>query len=415
MVLPATAIVYCLLYVRLIKEHSQLVSVVSLMIVSLPFSWNPIWGGSVGSSIITWYYLWTGIAIILVFVKKTYKAGQYQSIISLLCLFLIIYSFIPLFNSESLLEGFKDFIMIVFFLLIMLGTNSKKAQCNETDKELLMNLYIFTVFLISAGMLIQFVGYRFFDMVLFGFKKMYSWGGEIQTGCHLLMEDASSGTIMLGAGAMLALINRKKNKAYVLELLIIVIGIACSGRRTGALTLVLMMGVYFVLGVKSFKGRIASVFGFAVLARLLLYFMSASRSAFTIDQMLNDNGRFQLGYEGLQLFFKSPLLGYGFDNYYLGNVLMPSRMIVHNTVIRWLDMGGIFLGLAMILIFSLWILLLKQKKQTDFMWCLLYCCAAAMLIPDILNARFIYSIALISIMSVNGLTGNNSRIKEEKI
>lgn len=404
-VLVSSAIMYLLIYMYVSAIYGQLTAIVTMMIVSLPFAWNPIWGDSVGGSIITWFYIWLGVMTAFLFIKKTHrKIHRYQKWIVYLSILLLVYSLIPFVASQSLLEGMKEFLMIGCFLLIMLGINISGISCNVQSKDFLISIYIFTVFLISAGMLIQYVGFKTFGIALFGFKQMYSWNGGIQTGCHLLMEDASSGTIMIGAGAMLGLINRKQNKLYLPQLVIIVIGMACSGRRTGALTLVIFMGIYFIMGVKSLKGKITSIIFFGVLSILLLYFMSASRSILNAEQMFDNNGRFQLWYEGIQLFKKSPILGYGFDNVYLEKVLMPSKMIVHNTVIRWLDMGGVFYGASMCTIFILWILLLYKKEQYDFMWCVLYCCAAAMLIPDLLNARFIYVIALISIMSVNEMT-----------
>ena len=402
-VLIPTSMLFLLLYVKLRSTNNILVCLVHFMIISLPFSWNPIWGGKVGSSIITWYYIWSGLTIIYLFIsanKKTY-VNKYQRIIVVTSLILLIYSIIPLANSRSLYEGIKEFIMIGFYILIILGISSSQSYFTEKTSEELKQVYIYIMSVIALGMIIQYAAFKVLGISVFGFKQLTSYGGKLQTGCHLLMEDASSGTIMLGAGAMLALIDIKKNKAYIFELIIIIIGIACSGRRTGALTLVLVMGLYYILGVKSLKARITSFISFGGLSLLLLKFMSASRSITNSTQMLDDNGRFKLWKEGLALFIKNPWIGYGFDNVYLEKKLMPSRMIVHNTFIRWLDMGGIFYATLLLLVFMTWLIMLKKYKIIDYYWCLIYVIVASMLIPDVLNARFVYVIVIMSFVPIN--------------
>lgn len=402
-----SACLYGMLYMDASRKYSQLVSVIIMMIVSLPFSWDPIWGGNGEASIITWFYIWTGVSILLIVLhRENNKVKSIQKSIILLSLFSLLYSFVPLLQSVSFTEGLKEFLMVGVFVLIMLVANLKNVHCNSYEKDILINIYIYSVFLICVGIIIQYVGFTVFRLQLFDFKLAYSWGGAIQTGCHLLMEDASSGTIMLGAGAMIAMINWKNHKWYIPAVIVIVIGMACTGRRTGALTLILVMGVYFVIGIKGIKRKALSLLAFGVLSVLMIKFMSASRAITNVAQMLYNNNRFKLWLEGVQLFAERPLVGYGLDNVYLEKVLMPSKMIVHNTIIRWLDMGGLIYSVPLILIVILWLILLKKMHQDDLMWAVLYSSAGSMLIPDLLNARFIYVLVLISLLFVNAKKGD---------
>ena len=76
-------------------------------------------------------------------------------------------------------------------------------------------------------------------------------------------------------------------------------------------------------------------------------------------------------------------------------------MIVHNTFIRWLDMGGIFYATLLLLVFMTWLIMLKKYKIIDYYWCLIYVIVASMLIPDVLNARFVYVIVIMSFVPIN--------------
>lgn len=400
LVLGISTILYILSYLHLKSKYNRILCCVILMIISLPFSWNPMWGGRIGSSQVTWFYLWMTITIFVIATKQNACVGKLQRYITIVCIILLLYSFLPLLISKSILAGMKEFIMIDYLIIITIFLILKGIGCSEAEKKLLINLYVYESYLIGLGMVIQYIGFKVFGVTLFGFKTLYSWGGEIQTGCHLLMDDASSGTIALGVGAMLALIHRKEDKKLFFELFIIVIGMACSGRRTGILSLLVAMGFYFVIGIKNIKGKLISVFSFGFVSLIALRFMSFSRAISNSSQMLDDNGRFQLWSEGLSLLRKQFWLGYGYDNEYLAD-LMPSKMIVHNTVIRWLDMGGIFYGGLLIIFFGLIMIALKKYKQLDYFWALIYSCIGSMFIPDFLNARFMYILIALSIMSIN--------------
>ena len=382
------------------------------MIISIPFSWNPIWGGKIGDSQITWFYIWLLFYIVysLFNRNKIVFFGENSKLFGV-CGLLLVYSFIPLLMSNSIIEGLKEFLMIgVFLILIMLSDNSR-IDCTETEIKQLIDLYIFVMFLTSFGMFIQYIAYKVFSIELFGFKRMYSFGGGLQTGCHLLMEDASSGTIMLGVGGFLALINRNKKLINYFQLIIIIIGMACSGRRTGAVMFGLVMILYILLGIKSSRKKAIFLIVGVLLGSVLLYFMSASRSISNASQLFYNNGRFQLWYEGIMIYLRKPLFGYGFDNAYLANQIMPSKMIVHNTLIRYFDMGGIFLGVGFTIIYWYWLKWLKKTQQTDLYWSIIFTCSAAMLIPDVLNARFLYPICIISFMAIKN--GKNTFVKLE--
>lgn len=400
-VLVSSFVLYLLAYNNVRKTHSQLITAIVLMTISLPFSWNAIWGGKVGSSVFTWYYFWTLVTIVLLFAggkRLTYVKTAFIS----LCI--LAYSFIPLIMSNSIAEGFKEFIMIGFFIVIMLGVSVKRHYIGPEERNYLLNIYIFTMTLIGIGMIIQFIGYSFFGLKLFGFKIAYTWDYNVQTGCHLLMEDASSGTIMLGVGAILALINRAANKKYYLAIILMVAGMACSGRRTAIVTLVVIMAIYVVVGVKSIKGKIGAIFFYITSAYIGLFFLGRSRNVNSVYRLLYDNGRYTLWRDGFILFLRSPIFGYGFDNEYLVNVLMPTKMIVHNTLIRWLDMGGAIYGILMVALFVAWFSYMIKIKEKDMLWACFYSISASMLIPDLLNARFMYLIAIISFLALKEST-----------
>ena len=67
---------------------------------------------------------------------------------------------------------------------------------------------------------------------------------------------------------------------------------------------------------------------------------------------------------------------------------MTRGIIPHNTVLRWLDMGGIILTLCLISVILYALYQSYEKGLKDDFWVMLYVLGASNLIPDILNARF---------------------------
>ena len=88
---------------------------------------------------------------------------------------------------------------------------------------------------------------------------------------------------------------------------------------------------------------------------------------------------------------------------------MNSGIIPHNTILRWVDQGGIFLAIPLIVIFIDILLIAKNKKMTLEFWNLIYIFLASNFIPDILNSRFLIIIFTIVLLYEEGEIKNENK------
>jgi len=214
----------------------------------------------------------------------------------------------------------------------------------------------------------------------------------------LLMEDLSSATIMLGSGVffMLERVNNKDRRLLNLAfILITVIAMALTTRRTSIVALIICFVLYSMLHYRKIFSKIAMFLLFAFLVVLMLQYLMYTRPAESYSVYLEDNGRIAIYLNSLTIFFKNPL-GIGYDNVHLAAVC--GGTIPHNTILRWLNMGGIVFTVLLLYIIGYIIKSAWKKGFSDEGWVLMYCFVAMNFIPDILNARFFVIPCMLALM-----------------
>lgn len=391
------------------KNNNFILSIVEMLIFAWPISWMNIFGRPTEYLQLPWFYLFGALIVFytILNIKELYSKQQ-NGLLMVVFIVFFIYSLVPLLKSVSFSEGLKEYIMIMFFMVLFLCMYLKRDTIDNSDREKIINDIIFINLLCSIFIIVQYVMFTYFNISLFKIGNSLSYGG-IQTSCGLLLEDTSCSTIMIGCGGFYAYLKGKEKKINYLYAFIIMMGLAFTSRRTSVICLIVILVIYTIFSdIDIFKKILytilAPIFGF-----VMIHFLQMSRPVENISQLVENNGRIPDYISGIQVFLKHPL-GIGYDNIYLAS-LMTRGIIPHNTILRWLDMGGIVLALclAIMIVYTLYKAYTKGLKD-DF-WVLLYVFGASNLIPDILNARFFIILCSVVLLCI----GNNDQSNRETI
>lgn len=349
-------------------------------------SWVNIFG-DIGTPLqITWFYL-TGAIVLLyaVFDAKSLLKKKVPPVPLALFAAMFVFIFYPQIISVSQTEGMKEFLIIAFFLVMGFISFLYKDRIPAEKRRYIVNAYIFCVVVSCVLLLFQYGFYHLTGRTIFRYS-VGVYNGKALTSSKLLMDDTSCSVIMLG-GAVFYLTERlnKRNWAVILFLsAVILAGMGTTSRRTPIVSLALILMAYVILHYRGMVKKITmSIIAVGMMAVMFMY-LNYSRSVASLDSLLYDNGRMALYSKSIELFFKYPL-GMGYDNAHLAYEM--GGIVPHNTMLRWLNMGGIVFGVLMaaILIYIFYEAY-KRSIKTE-MWFILYCVFASNLIPDILNAR----------------------------
>lgn len=387
--MAGTALYAALFFVCLRKSESFVAGCVMMLCHTWQISWFNILGQSTTVLQLPWFYI-TG-AILVMFTLSKLKALYTKQIsvyfLSLL-VFVIIISVFPLFSSPSKSEALKEFIMIMFYIVLVFAAFLFSDSVSGEAREDILSAYSFCVFITCLFLIFQTVAYQFFGISLFYLSEGIYFGNATLTS-GLLMSDLSSASIMLGSAVFINIdrIEKKQNIILnVIQMAVIVIGLALTSRRTGAVSLIIVLMLYAVTHYKSAFKKVAAIFLFSVAMGIMLYYLVFSRSIDTIETLLYENNRIANYIEVLKAMPTHPF-GVGYDETY-AITFMTDGVVPHNTVLRWMLMGGPLLAVTLSAIPIYTLFRAFKKKLTCEFWIILYALLAASFIPDILTARF---------------------------
>lgn len=368
------------------KNEVFLVTILEILVFTWPISWINIFGQPTSQLQLPWFYVFGAFVVFDSFIniKKFYLKEHNGILINVFIIFLI-YSLIPLVKSISFSEGIKEYIMIMFFVVLFICSYFRRDSITSLDREIIIKDIIFITLISSILIIIQYIMFTYFSIRLFKIGNSLSYDG-IQTSCSLLLEDTSCSTIMLGCGGFYAYLKGRDKKINYLYAFIIMIGLAFTSRRTSVVCLIIILIIYTFFSEIKLSKKIAYMIIVPIFSFTMVYFLELSRPIQNTSQLIESNGRIPDYISGINVFLKNPL-GIGYDNVYLASMMTRGR-IPHNTILRWLDMGGIILAgcLVGLILYTLYKAYYKGLKD-DF-WVLLYVLGSSNLIPDILNARF---------------------------
>lgn len=396
-----SATLFVSLFVLIFKKTKHMMSsCLTMMCYTWQSSWINVLGESTENLQLPWFYICGVIMAVTALVSfKTCFKRTYSGRMMIIFLMMIIWIHFPLFTSSSLSNGFENYLMILFYVLLCFAAFLYHDTMSRENYEHFKTSLIWSVFLTSAALIFQYIMFKYANVTLFKIEILPSYSGY-QIGCQLLMEDHSSATVMLGVAVfyIMTRINKKNWWYYGAVLLMIVASMAMTSRRTSTVTFIIVFAVFALTHYKGIGVKIGLLCLVAVLGAVMLYFLLISRPVDSLVQLLDDNGRIENYLDAINLIKKSPL-GIGLDDIELARNMTNSMIVPHNTLLRWICFGGIPMGILMLLIVAYSALCAHRKRLSADFWAVLYAFAASNFIPDILCARFFVIICAVPILT----------------
>lgn len=378
-----------LFWVCATKSKSFLVACAMMFCHTWQISWYNIFGSPTAVLQLPWFYV-VGVIILAYAIfnyRKIYAAKVNPYLLSVLS-FLIFFSFVPLILSPSIVEALKEYIMIMFYLIIVAVSFFYADSADSKAGEHIFNSYIWCVFISCALIIFQAIAFFTFGIYFFYHSQGEFFGNATQT-FGLMMGDLSSATIMLGSAVFLCIdkLEKKKNPLlYSFIILTIIIGMTFTSRRTSTVTLVVVLALYALTHYKGTFKKIVAIFFFAIIAGIMLYYFQYTRPMDDLSTIFYDNARFANYFRVIEVTATHPF-GVGYDGVY-SNSFMTDNIAPHNTFLRWTLMGGPLFSVSLTLVPLYALHIARKKKLNTVFWIILYALAASNFIPDILTARF---------------------------
>ena len=387
--IAGTALYAALFFVCLRKSESFVACGVMMLCHTWQISWFNIFGSPTAVLQLPWFYITGAILVMFTLSKlKTLYTKQISVYFLSLIVFVVIISLFPLFSSPSKSEALKEFIMIMFYIVLVFAAFLFSDSVSRKAREGILSAYSFCVFITCLFLIFQTVAYQFFGISLFYLSEGIYFGNATFTS-GLLMSDLSSASIMLGSAVFINIerIEKKQNIILnVIQMAVIVIGLALTSRRTGAVSLVVVLAIYAITHYKSVFKKITALILFSIVIAVMIYYLVFSRSIENMESLLYENNRILNYLEVIKIIPSHPF-GVGYDDTY-ARTFMTDGVAPHNTVLRWMLMGGPLLAVTLLAIPIYTLIRAFKKKLSCEFWIILYALLAASFIPDILTARF---------------------------
>ncbi|MBQ3528229.1 MAG: hypothetical protein IJA52_06750 [Clostridia bacterium] len=387
--MAGTALFSSLFFVCFKKSESFLAACMMMLCHTWQISWINIFGAPITSLQLPWFYLIGLLLALFTLAKlKSLYSKPVNAFFLALVVFVLIISTFPFFTSPSKSEALKDYIMILFYIVLVFVAFLFSNSVSLEAREHILSAYSWCVFISCFFIIFQTVAYQFFGISLFYQSEGYYFGKATFTS-GLLMGDLSSASIMLGSAVFIAVVRIEKKQRILLnslQLVVTVIGLALTSRRTGALTLVLVLSLYAITHYKSAFKKIAALILFSIVTMIMGYYLLFSRSIDSISTLFYENNRMSNYINVLQTILTHPF-GVGYDDTY-ARTFMADNVAPHNTFLRWMLMGGPIFSIALMAIPLYTLVCAFKKKLTCEFWIILYALLASNFIPDLLTAKF---------------------------
>lgn len=370
-----------IILILLRRYYSVSITLLFMMIINVPLSFISILGTDISSLPVSWFILYS----IFLFIRCLLVNNLNINTI-ILAILLIVYLILNFILLNLSLDGFKQLLMIILFLMsFIIGQNlsSKPKDCGINHN--LNIIYIYSTFAASVQIFIQYYFINNFDTIIGNFS-LYGGGRSAYSG---LFNDNSFVGIYIASGILLAIINLLDKKKRSMSTIIIIIVnsyalLLCSS-RTGLYALIVVLTLY--LTKNSLKGNLKAIF-ISILITLLipsiLEYMLNSRGGTLFD----DSGRINDYISAFTYIKDNIFFGIGLGLDHLENI--TNNIVPHNFFIQYL----LQLGLVGTLLITLYCMQLLKIKSSTLIYIVLFIVISSMVIPDIVSSRF-FSVIII--------------------
>lgn len=392
----ATAVLglaFVLVFLRIIKRHLSLSQSLLLLIIALiPTSFISVLGTSYASLPISWFSLTIVVLFALILRKRKIEPWFLVSF-----LVFILFALLSISWVDYPISAIKQIVNIGLFLFsFMIGAYFYKNESSPLFLAASKILYVQTAVIFAITVITQ---KAYIDKVgaIVGNYGEYALGRLSYAG---LMGDFSFASLYIATGCIALLFayadkTVKRFGMLVLGEAILVWSLIAVNARTGLFALAAAIAVGAFIAV--IKGNIKAIILSIVMIALVL---GSGLSVYSHrgDQSFTDGSDRNIEYSlGIQTFANHPLVGIGFgdDNYqkYIGKNPLP-----HNFYIQYLMQSGV-IGLAIVLSSFFLFLRLPLTKDKGLLLVLVAVLAGSMLVPDILNSRYLFVIIVMSFIS----------------
>lgn len=391
-IVTLASVLFVLIFFWQVKKYvSKTQSLFLLAIVLIPSSFVSVIGTSYTSLPISWFTL----CITLLFVVIL-RSGKMEKRFLVALLMFAMFALVSIANVEHTFSAVKQIINIsVFMLSFVVGSYLSVQGWSMKFFNFAKLLYVQTAIIFAGTVIVQKLFIEATGEVI-GRYGEYALGRVSYAG---LMGDFSFASLYIATGCIALLFayyekNIRSLTATLMGGILLIISMIIINARTG----VLALGVSVVVGmfIAIIKGNKKGI-TFGVLASIIIlisgFFIYNNRGEQSFTDGSGRNDEYSLG---IQIFTEHPIAGIGFgdDNYkkYLGDVPLP-----HNFFVQYLMQAGL-IGLSVILLSFMLFLRLPITRDKGLLLILMAISCGSMLVPDILNSRYLFVIIAMSII-----------------
>ena len=139
------------------ENENFILSMVEMLVFTWPISWMNIFGMPTSYLQLPWFYLF-GVFIVFYVVLniKQFYLKKQNGLLMIVFIVFFIYSLVPLIQSVSFSEGLKEYIMIMFFMVLFICMYFKRDSITSLDREKIINDIIFINLWCSIFIILQY-------------------------------------------------------------------------------------------------------------------------------------------------------------------------------------------------------------------------------------------------------------------
>lgn len=381
---------FAYLYIVLKKKYSNIECLALMSVIAIPTSTISVIGTSYSSLPLTWYIMTILLAVFLIGIQ-----GKLDRKYFLFAILFVVLEFVRALFTPSFFDAFKQYLIILLFLLGFLIGEYLKSYSNKRIHDDICYYYLIGTFCVALQVFMQ----RSYILIFGSVIGHYAVMGQNRVAYAGLMGDYSFTTLYLASGCLIVLVKYLTAKElgfakFIIYEILLLSAMILVSSRTGLIALTITVAIYFMFNIRKLNPRVIFVLMICVVATPFLFnSLMASRGS---QALFDSSGRLENYVEALSYWGDHVFWGYGLglENLYA----MIGIGVPHNFIIQYLVQIGI-VGLIVIIIPIVHFFVNNIWKANYNKWLFWLMAIGAMFIPDIVSSRYIYGVVLICMTS----------------